>query len=202
MVLETKAAHAQFHVLKLASNSAWANPISAMSAGRPDDPNRPGYDFPQEPSDEADDLRRRARALIVGSISMSAAQQTACALRAGSTSSGIGSPEDLILVPNTRWILASGMVPGSGLHPSIRRARRRGASIEWARRTPGPIEPGTPVPRAAIRRSPCSTVSAFVLRRQAVTRCTRPTMAGVNRLRSSRSTLAAPRRRQPGRVAC
>jgi hypothetical protein len=29
---------------------------------------------------------------------------------------GIQNPEDLVLVPNTQWLIASGMAPGSGLH--------------------------------------------------------------------------------------
>ena len=29
---------------------------------------------------------------------------------------GIQNGEDLVLVPNTRWLIASGMAPGSGLH--------------------------------------------------------------------------------------
>ena len=29
---------------------------------------------------------------------------------------GVSQPEDLVVVPNTRWMLASGMAPGSGLH--------------------------------------------------------------------------------------
>lgn len=30
--------------------------------------------------------------------------------------SGIQSPEDLVQIPNTKWIIASGMTPKSGLH--------------------------------------------------------------------------------------
>ncbi len=29
---------------------------------------------------------------------------------------GVQNPEDLVVVPNTRWMIASGMAPGSGLH--------------------------------------------------------------------------------------
>jgi hypothetical protein len=29
---------------------------------------------------------------------------------------GVQNPEDLVVVPNTRWMVASGMAPGSGLH--------------------------------------------------------------------------------------
>jgi hypothetical protein len=40
-----------------------------------------------------------------------------CAPSAGLTFiCGVENPEDLVLLPNTRWLLASGMAPGSGLH--------------------------------------------------------------------------------------
>jgi hypothetical protein len=29
---------------------------------------------------------------------------------------GVQNPEDLVIVPNTSWLVASGMAPGSGLH--------------------------------------------------------------------------------------
>jgi hypothetical protein len=35
----------------------------------------------------------------------------------------VANPEDLVLVPNTRWMLASGMAPGSGLHLVDTRAK-------------------------------------------------------------------------------
>ena len=45
------------------------------------------------------------------------AQSTSCAPSGGLTFiCGVANPEDLVLVPNTRWMLASGMAPGSGLH--------------------------------------------------------------------------------------
>ena len=90
---------------------------------------------------------------LVGSMSMSAAQQTACAPVGGlNFVCGIGSPEDLILVPNTRWLLASGMVPASGLHlvdtqsKTARSLYRAGASNARADRAryascPGPLDP-------------------------------------------------------------
>jgi hypothetical protein len=45
------------------------------------------------------------------------AQTPACTPSGGlSFICGIQNPEDLVVVPNTRWMLASGMAPGSGLH--------------------------------------------------------------------------------------
>ena len=46
------------------------------------------------------------------------AAQTAACTPAGGLSfiCGVQNPEDLVLVPNSRWMLASGMAPGSGLH--------------------------------------------------------------------------------------
>ena len=36
---------------------------------------------------------------------------------------GVQNPEDLVLVPNSRWMVASGMAPGSGLHLVDTRAK-------------------------------------------------------------------------------
>jgi hypothetical protein len=45
------------------------------------------------------------------------AQSTGCAPTGGlNFICGLQAPEDLVLVPNTRWLIASGMVAGSGLH--------------------------------------------------------------------------------------
>jgi hypothetical protein len=58
-------------------------------------------------------------ALIAVAVSQpnGTAQSAACAPSGGLTFiCGIQNPEDLVLVPNTRWLLASGMAPGSGLH--------------------------------------------------------------------------------------
>jgi hypothetical protein len=45
------------------------------------------------------------------------AQAPACAPSGGlNFICGVQNPEDLVVVPNTRWIIASGMAPGSGLH--------------------------------------------------------------------------------------
>lgn len=46
-----------------------------------------------------------------------AAQSPNCAPSGGLTFvCGVMNAEDLVIVPNTRWMLASGMAPGSGLH--------------------------------------------------------------------------------------
>src|SRR5262245_12181525 len=53
------------------------------------------------------------RILLAGN----AAQSPGCAPGGGlNFLRGVHNPEDLVLVPNTRWMLASGMAPGSGLH--------------------------------------------------------------------------------------
>lgn len=54
---------------------------------------------------------------IAGSSSTGGAQTAACAPSGGLTFiCGVQNPEDLVLVPGTRWLIASGMAPGSGLH--------------------------------------------------------------------------------------
>jgi hypothetical protein len=81
------------------------------------------------------------------------AQSTSCAPSGGLTFiCGVQNPEDLVQVPGTRWLLASGMAPGSGLHivdtraktirnlyaagsPSVRADRTRYANC------PGPLDP-------------------------------------------------------------
>jgi len=60
-------------------------------------------------------------ALVLAAITVSgshlAAQRGSCAPAGGLTFiCGVENPEDLVLVPNSRWMLASGMAPGSGLH--------------------------------------------------------------------------------------
>lgn len=58
-----------------------------------------------------------AGAALCASLSISAAQAPTCTPAGGlSFICGIQNPEDLVLVPNTRWMIASGMAPGSGLH--------------------------------------------------------------------------------------
>jgi hypothetical protein len=94
------------------------------------------------------------------SSSINAAAQPAaasCAPAGGLTFiCGVQNPEDVVLVPNTRWLIASGMAPGSGLHlvdtraktvrnlyaagtPSARADRTRYASC------PGPLDPAKAV---------------------------------------------------------
>jgi hypothetical protein len=58
------------------------------------------------------------------SLPISAAQPAACAQSGGlSFICGVQNPEDVVLVPNTRWVLVSGMAPGSGLHLVDTRAK-------------------------------------------------------------------------------
>jgi hypothetical protein len=71
-------------------------------------------------------LTGTALGLLVLAISVStpAAQTSGCAPAGGlSFICGVQNPEDLVLVPNTRWLVASGMAPGSGLHLVDTRAR-------------------------------------------------------------------------------
>ena len=45
------------------------------------------------------------------------AQSPACAPSNGlNFICGLQKPEDLVLIPGTRWLIASGMDPGAGLH--------------------------------------------------------------------------------------
>ena len=53
----------------------------------------------------------------VGSMALRAAQPAPCSPAGGlNFVCGVQNAEDLVLVPNTRWLVASGMAPGSGLH--------------------------------------------------------------------------------------
>src|SRR5512138_2268116 len=65
---------------------------------------------------------------------------------------GIQNGEDLVLVPNTRWLIASGMAPGSGLHAIDTQAKAvrtiYGGATAAARadratyaNCPGPLDP-------------------------------------------------------------
>jgi SMP-30/Gluconolactonase/LRE-like region len=70
------------------------------------------------------------RTIIAASLAFTAwtvvasAQSPACTPSGGLTFiCGVANPEDLVLVPNTRWMLASGMAPGSGLHLVDTRAK-------------------------------------------------------------------------------
>src|SRR5882672_62783 len=56
-------------------------------------------------------------AVIGGSTSNPAAQTPGCAPSGGLTFvCGVQNAEDLVSVPNTGWLVASGMAAGSGLH--------------------------------------------------------------------------------------
>src|SRR5262245_23345076 len=58
-----------------------------------------------------------AGAAIAASSGINAMQSTACVPSGGlNFICGLQAPEDLVLVPNTRWLIASGMMAGSGLH--------------------------------------------------------------------------------------
>ena len=69
---------------------------------------------------------------------------------------GIQNPEDLVLVPNTRWLLASGMAPGSGLHlvdtrtKTARNLYPADAASSLPDRTRYPSCPGTLDPKLAV----------------------------------------------------
>ena len=61
---------------------------------------------------------------VIGSLSLSAAQSASCPPAGGLTFvCGVQNGEDLVLIPNTRWLIASGMAPGSGLHLVDTRAK-------------------------------------------------------------------------------
>src|SRR4029434_6639005 len=54
---------------------------------------------------------------IVTSAMIVAAQSAGCTPSGGlNFICGLQAPEDLVLVPGTRWLIASGMTAGSGLH--------------------------------------------------------------------------------------
>ena len=54
---------------------------------------------------------------IGGSLSTSAAQSAPCAPSGGlNFICGVQNPEDLVPIPNSRWLIGSGMAAGSGLH--------------------------------------------------------------------------------------
>jgi hypothetical protein len=90
---------------------------------------------------------------IAGPSSTGAAQTAACAPSGGLTFiCGVQNPEDLVLVPDTRWLVASGMAPGSGLHlvdtraKTVRNIYAAGAPSVRAERAkyancPGPLDP-------------------------------------------------------------
>jgi SMP-30/Gluconolactonase/LRE-like region len=91
---------------------------------------------------------------VIGRFAAAPAGQTAgCTPSAGlSFICGVQNPEDLVQVPETRWLLASGMAPGSGLHlvdtraKTVRSLYAAGAANVRADRTryascPGPLDP-------------------------------------------------------------
>jgi hypothetical protein len=87
-----------------------------------------------------------------GPLSIRAAQPAACSPSGGLTFiCGVQNPEDLVSVPNTRWLIASGMAPGSGLHlvdtqaKTVRNLYAAGAASTRPDRTkyancPGPLD--------------------------------------------------------------
>ena len=86
---------------------------------------------------------------IAASPSGNAAQSSACApIGALNFICGVPAPEDLVLVPNTQWLIASGMVAGSGLHLIDTKAKTAhdlygaGASSARADRSKYPSCPG------------------------------------------------------------
>jgi hypothetical protein len=98
-----------------------------------------------------------AGAAVCGLVTIPAAQAPACAPSGGlSFICGVQNPEDLVQVPNTRWLVASGMAPGSGLHIVDTRAKTArnlyapGSQSVRADRTkyancPGPLDPSQAV---------------------------------------------------------
>jgi hypothetical protein len=92
-------------------------------------------------------------AAVIGWRAGTAAQSPGCAPSGGLTFiCGVQDPEDLVLVPNTRWLIASGMAPGSGLHlvdtraKMVRNLLASGAPAARADKTkyancPGPLDP-------------------------------------------------------------
>jgi hypothetical protein len=65
-----------------------------------------------------------AALLAIAAAHVVAAQNATCAPAGGLTFiCGVANPEDLVLVPNSRWMLASGMAAGSGLHLVDTRAK-------------------------------------------------------------------------------
>src|SRR5262245_34694265 len=103
------------------------NPIRRSSGGpRSHEPQRPNmfswarqaYHSPTEGIMKQTIYFLLLLAATIGSwAAKTAAQSGACAPTSGlNFICGLQAPEDLVLVPNTRWLIASGMVAGSGLH--------------------------------------------------------------------------------------
>jgi hypothetical protein len=91
--------------------------------------------------------------LMAGLASAPSAQTTDCAPSGGLTFiCGVQNPEDLVVVPDSRWLVASGMAPGSGLHlvdttaKTVRNLFAAGTATIRADRgkyagCPGPLDP-------------------------------------------------------------
>lgn len=91
-------------------------------------------------------------AAVAVSVSLVGAQPAACPPAGGlNFICGVQNPEDVVPVPNTRWMLASGMAPGSGLHlvdtqaKTVRNLYAAGAASQRLDRTrfascPGPLD--------------------------------------------------------------
>jgi hypothetical protein len=104
-------------------------------------------------------MTRTILAAVIASLAIAllppayAAQPAACAPSGGLTFiCGVQNPEDLVLVPGTGWLVASGMAPGSGLHlvdaraKTVRNLYSAGAPSARADRAryancPGPLDP-------------------------------------------------------------
>ena len=94
-----------------------------------------------------------AAILAIATAHAVGAQSTSCAPAGGLTFiCGVANPEDLVVVPNSRWMLASGMAPGSGLHlvdtqaKTVKNLYVVDAAATRADRTkfancPGPLDP-------------------------------------------------------------
>src|SRR5438093_6718329 len=90
---------------------------------------------------------------IAAPLAKTATQSAACAPSGGlNFICGLQAAEDLVLVPNTRWLVASGMTAGSGLHlidtqaKTARTLFASGVSAARADKTrfsgcPGPLDP-------------------------------------------------------------
>jgi hypothetical protein len=94
-----------------------------------------------------------AQAPAASASAAATADTSACAPAAGlSFICGLQNPEDVVLVPGTRWLLASGMAPGAGLTlvdtqaKAVRKLYAPGTATARADRTrfancPGPLDP-------------------------------------------------------------
>ena len=118
---------------------------------------------------------------------------------------GIQNGEDLVLVPETRWLIASGMAPGSGLHAVDTQAKT--LRKLYAAGTAAVTRPTARRTRTVRRRSIpsrwCCTDSACGRRRgRPLHPCMPPTTAAASRSRCSSWTPAARRPPRRGSAAC